>query len=294
MRAEKTGLSILLFMGIALLYSWPFFFIIDAWWVPKAFSLRQYGEGWLVALFGHLPAMLGPGIAALILWKKRHWESLPEWKWSHFRYYVWIAVSMIALWGLPGIIGLLTIEKYQILNPIEPWAWAVVIGSLTLGWIAGMGEELGWTAYLLPRLAPRIGKSRALVVSGALRGIWHYPVLAGALIVKLVDGETTFLMFGLKSLVLLFQLIVSNAVFGSVFGWLWYQTRSIPLLGWFHQWFDAARDISALLIIGYAGSLWVTVLWAIPFYLVAAIILTRVAQQEGANLWTLAPPESVE
>jgi len=281
-------------MGIALLYSWPFFFILDAWWIPQAFSLKHYGEGWLVALFGHMLAMLGPGIAALVLWKWMYHESRPEWHWSHRRYYIWSALSMIALWVVPGVIGWLMIDKYYVLNPIEPWAWIVIIGSLTVGWISGMGEELGWTAWLLPRLAPRIGKSRALVVAGALRGFWHYPVLAGPLIVKIGSGEETIGVFVLKSLVILFQLVVSNAIFGSLFGWVWYKTRSIPLLGWLHQWYDAARDITCLLIIGYSGSLWVTMLWGIPFYLFAAVILTRVAQEEGANLWTLAPPRPVD
>jgi CAAX protease family protein len=40
-----------------------------------------------------------------------------------------------------------------------------------------LGEELGWRGYLLPRLLP-LGQWRALVLSGAIWGLWHAPVIA--------------------------------------------------------------------------------------------------------------------
>ena len=39
------------------------------------------------------------------------------------------------------------------------------------------GEEFGWRAYLLPKLAP-LGWRRALVAHGVVWGVWHWPVIA--------------------------------------------------------------------------------------------------------------------
>src|SRR5512140_2090449 len=38
------------------------------------------------------------------------------------------------------------------------------------------GEEYGWRGYLLPKLLP-LGQWRALLVSGAIWGVWHAPVI---------------------------------------------------------------------------------------------------------------------
>ena len=59
-------------------------------------------------------------------------------------------------------------------------------------------------------------------------------------------------------IIVAFQLVVSNVLFGAVFGWIWYRTESVPLVGWLHFWFDLVRDVAAMLIVGYASGLWMT------------------------------------
>ncbi|MFQ5473312.1 MAG: CPBP family intramembrane glutamic endopeptidase, partial [Dehalococcoidia bacterium] len=278
------------FALLAYLYSWPIFIVVDAWLVPRFFEREEFGAGVLTAVFGHMMAMAGPALAAIVLWRRFHKEPMPRWEWGRFRHYALAATAMLALWTVPGLVGLVTVGTFHFRSPIEPFAWVVIGTSFSVGWLAGLGEELGWTAYLLPRLAPHIGKSRALVVAGAIRGLWHWPVLVGPLVWEVISGEKSLgLVLGLSS-VFAFQLIVSNALFGSLFGWVWYKTESLPLMGWLHQWFDATRDVTSLLIVGFGTSLWFKTLWAIPFYLVAGVVLMQVARGEGANLWTLAPP----
>lgn len=40
-----------------------------------------------------------------------------------------------------------------------------------------LGEELGWRAYLLPKLMP-LGGRKAMLIMGVIWGVWHWPVIA--------------------------------------------------------------------------------------------------------------------
>jgi len=66
---------------------------------------------------------------------------------------------------------------------MDPWLLvAIQIGSaLTIAPIVNalfaFGEEFGWRAYLLPKLLP-LGYRRAVVLSGIVWGVWHWPLLA--------------------------------------------------------------------------------------------------------------------
>lgn len=286
MHKRRDVQGVLLFILIAFAYSWSIFFVVDVWVIPLLSRQGNVAAVRLVSLFGHVLAMAGPAIAALTLWRCFHREPFPAWTWSRPRYYVLVVLAMLAIWTLPGFTGLMFNEAFRIRSPLDTSAWVVIGASLTIGWLAGLGEEVGWTAYLLPRLAPHVGKSRALVVSGAIRGLWHWPVLIAPAIDRFIAGNLTFGRLALLAVAIAVQLLISNVFFGSLFGWVWYKTESMPLLGWLHQWYNTARDVTALLIIGYAGSVWF-MFWALPFNVVAFLLLAQVVQQEGLTFKTL-------
>ena len=54
--------------------------------------------------------------------------------------------------------------------------FAVLIAPVLNG-IATFGEEFGWRAYLLPKLLG-LGAKKALIISGIIWGVWHWPVIA--------------------------------------------------------------------------------------------------------------------
>jgi membrane protease YdiL (CAAX protease family) len=54
--------------------------------------------------------------------------------------------------------------------------FAVLIAPVLNG-IATFGEEFGWRAYLLPKLLG-LGVKKALIISGIIWGVWHWPVIA--------------------------------------------------------------------------------------------------------------------
>lgn len=280
---------VILFTAIACLYSWPILFLVDGWLLPKFFSQNNIAAARLIEFLGHMLAMAGPTFAGVLTHSISHKGTLPSWRWSSYNFYIWGSLGMLALWALPGLFGLVFGKTFTLRTPVETYIWLLLGIILTIGWLAGMGEEFGWIGYLVPYLAPRIGKSRALLVSGVIRGIWHLPILVTPLFLQMTAGERGICSFLLLLLVSVIQLIVSNAFFSSFFGWVWYKTESLPLLGWLHQWFNAARDVTKLFVTGYGNSLWAKRLWGIPFYLIASQLLLQIARKEGATLPTFAP-----
>ena len=58
-----------------------------------------------------------------------------------------------------------------------PAALASMLGSgLGLSCALAIGEEIGFRGYLLPRLM-QLGTTRALLLSGLLHAIWHFPLM---------------------------------------------------------------------------------------------------------------------
>lgn len=57
----------------------------------------------------------------------------------------------------------------------------ILFGALAGGIVNlpfALGEELGWRGYLLPHLCKSMSYNRAIVVSGAIWGLWHAPMVA--------------------------------------------------------------------------------------------------------------------
>lgn len=53
---------------------------------------------------------------------------------------------------------------------------SVLMVGIGLSILASFGEEIGWRGYLLPRLLS-LGRTRALLVSGLLHGLFHLPLI---------------------------------------------------------------------------------------------------------------------
>ncbi len=53
----------------------------------------------------------------------------------------------------------------------------ILLGPI-INLIPTLGEELGWRGYLLPKLREFFKTRTALIISGAVWGIWHAPIIA--------------------------------------------------------------------------------------------------------------------
>jgi membrane protease YdiL (CAAX protease family) len=269
-----------LFVLISFLYSWPIMFCVDGWLEPMFTAQNRLVAARYAVLFGHMVAMLGPALAALFMWRRQHKET-PSWSWGKLRHYGLATLAMFIFWSLPGLLGLVFGDTLK--SPLETQAWIRIGAMLILGWITGIGEEMGWCAYLLPRLSPLVGKARALVISGVIRGLWHWPVLISPIIAQVITGERNVLELMGAGIVIAVQLAVTNVLFGSLLGWIWYRTESIPLVGWTHYWHNLTRDVTTMALVGYGNSLWATQLYTFILYPLAFILLDQVLKEEGLN-----------
>ncbi|MCP4760843.1 MAG: hypothetical protein GY870_03610, partial [archaeon] len=77
------------------------------------------------------------------------------------------------------------------------------------------------------------------------------------------------------------QLAISNIYFGFIFGWIWFETKSLPLLGWMHQLYDMIRDNLVFFVLGFSGSIWFTSSTVI-LTLIAMYPAYLIAKKEGS------------
>jgi len=119
-------------------------------------------------------------------------------------------------------------------------------------------EEIGWRAWLLPRLQARVGPRRAVIITSAVWAAWHVPFqLSG---VQHIDG--------VSPVILALTLPIGTFGAGLVIGWLWLRTESIWIVslahGAFNNWGQYAfkymqfAQAPGIVVVG-AGSLAVVV-----------------------------------
>jgi membrane protease YdiL (CAAX protease family) len=139
----------------------------------------------------------------------------------------------------------------QVLQAAGPGAEGISVGLIVLlqllmipvaaifNGLFALGEELGWRGWLLPSLQP-LGTWPALLISGAVWGFWHSPLI----LLGYNFGQPNLLGVGL--------MIGGCMLYGVLIGWLRLRTGSIWPAVFAHGAFNAAGGF--LLLVVAAGT----------------------------------------
>ncbi len=101
-----------------------------------------------------------------------------------------------------------------------------LVGAPFFNSIFGLGEELGWRGFLLPRLMP-LGKTKAYLLLGIIWGLWHAPLIA-----------VGFNYPGSPILGIVFMILLTSAR-GLIINELTLHYQSAILAGWIHGVFNS-------------------------------------------------------
>lgn len=111
-----------------------------------------------------------------------------------------------------------------------------LVGIINVLTLATLGEELAWRGWLLPALRP-LGVWPALIVSGAIWGAWHAPVILLGYNFNRTDIWGVLLMMG------------GCVMWGILFGWLRLRTGSLWPAVIAHGVFNAAGSIMIITLL---------------------------------------------
>lgn len=223
--------SLVWFLGITFLFSWPLFL------APLLFKEMDPTNKQLMTQGLWAIAMWGPGLAAIITTvsiAKRPFKSLRLNTLGPKRYYLWAWLLPIVLTIIGGLLTLLFgIAKLDLNFTMIREAMAsaaggnsvsaelIVVIQILLAFtlapfinvLFALGEELGWRGFLLPHLLP-LGQWKAIVISGIIWGVWHAPVIVQGF------NYPGYPILGI------FMMIVFCVLLGTIFSWLYLNTKS--------------------------------------------------------------------
>ena len=114
-----------------------------------------------------------------------------------------------------------------------------VIANITFPIIMMLGEEYGWRPYLFQKLLP-LGFWKANLITGAIWGLWHAPVI--------LMGYN----YGNYTIIGVFMFTLVGMLLGTIFNYMYARGNSVILAAAGHGWFNGMVP-SVLLLTGFMG-----------------------------------------
>lgn len=276
-----------------------------AWLIASPLWISGQGLQHPAALALITAMMFTPALAALIV---ARWVSGPAEgiraalgmhlgkgrRWGWYWLFAWLAVPLLCLAAplasaalglmqldLVGFSGFRAMLEQAGQITAMPYGYLVIIQlaaalliAPVINAIPSLGEELGWRGYLLPQLLP-LGQWRALLISGAIWGLWHAPVILLGYNYPQHPRLGALLMVGFC------------VVWGVIFGWLRLSSGSVWPAMLAHAALNGMAGAGALLTQGgtsydtaLAGAVGVSG-WLPPLAIIGLLVLLRKLPVEG-------------
>jgi membrane protease YdiL (CAAX protease family) len=160
------------------------------------------------------------------------------WGWGKPRHYLAVFALALFIFGAPVLLenrlGLTSLPlDFSILN---------LLGNFLISFIltipAGFGEESGWRAYLLPRLARRYTLRQALLLHAFIWWAWHIPAMVR--FGSRIQGVPVNIWLSIAGTLLISLLpAMMNAI---LFAYVWMASRSLVVASVYHAAYDEVRD----------------------------------------------------
>lgn len=168
------------------------------------------------------------------------------------------------------------------INPFQFILGQIIVALLAgplLNLLATFGEEFGWRAFLVPALA-RYGRKKALIISGLIWGVWHWPVV--------MMGHNYGLDYpGFPWLGLLATLWCMLSI-GIFFGWLSLKAESVWPAVFAHGALNGIAAIGLLFIKGpfsmLLGPSPAGLIGCLPFAIISLVILFTIKEELPASI----------
>jgi uncharacterized protein len=117
-----------------------------------------------------------------------------------------------------------------------------LVSSLLIGTLYAMAEEVGWRGYLLPMLLP-LGRTRALLLSGLLHGVYHLPLML----------MTPYYHGGGNRFIVIFLFLATMTAAGVIYGYLRLTTESTWPAAVAHNVFNTFWETYATITVAVAS-----------------------------------------
>lgn len=248
--------------------------------------------------------MFGPAIANILtrlITREGSADLLLEPKFTHGRWVFWLLA-----WVLPVLLtvlgaaiffqifpqyfdsklGLITqqLEAAGSTTTLSPWTIVVLqilqamLLSPVLNAISTFGEEFGWRGYLQPKLMP-LGPRKAVLLVGAIWGVWHWPVI--------LMGYNYGLDYVGAPFLGPLAMVVFTTALAVIFGWLTLKGQSVWPAVIAHGALNGIAAIGILLVKGTPSSL----LGPAPTGVIGGLAMILLAAFLLANPKSLTPKQ---
>ncbi len=229
--AEKARrpFSLTIFLAIVFGLSWPFQIAYALWGNTPTSS-------YLLSSLSMVMVAVGAFICGRFIFRDGFKNM--GWRWGKPKHYLAVFALALFIFGVPVLLE--TLLGWHAL-PDGVSAGAILgsfLTSFVLTLIPGFGEEFGWRAYMLPRLAQRHSVRKALLLHAFIWWAWHIPALVR--IGSQVDGAESNLWLSVAATLLVSLLpAMMNAV---LFAYVWTASQSLAVASVYHAAYDEVRD----------------------------------------------------